>query len=85
MSGKLIEEVNRDPKMNPFTFIIDQPFFEITPNPNTATTLYADLNITSSKIITVYNITTMRTKMNMAANTQDVDKITNKVDNMDAE
>lgn len=36
------------------------------------------------------NITTMRTKINMAANTQDVmvydvDKITNKVENMDAE
>ena len=89
-SVKPIEEVNWDPKTNPFKFIIDQQFYEITPNPNAATTLYTDFNITSSKIITADNITTMRSDLNMVANTQDVmvydvDKLTKKVDNMDAE
>ncbi|KAK8876511.1 hypothetical protein M9Y10_006725 [Tritrichomonas musculus] len=85
-----IEEVNWDPTTNPFKYIIDQQFYSVSPNPNAATTLYTDYNITSSKIITADNITTMRSDLNLVANTQDVivydvDKITKRVDNLDIE
>ena len=66
------DEINWDPKTNPFQYIIDQQFYSITPNPNAATTLYTDYNITSSKIITADNITTMRSDLNIVANTTDV-------------
>lgn len=85
-----IEEINWDPTTNPFKYIIDQQFYTISPNPNAVTTLYTDYNITSSKIITADNITTMRSDLNIIANTQDVivydvDKITKRVDNFDVE
>ncbi|WP_347294438.1 hypothetical protein, partial [Helicobacter typhlonius] len=67
-----IEEVNWDGKTNAFEYIIKQQFYEITPNPNAATTLYTDYNITSSKIITADNITTMRTDVNVLTNNFDV-------------
>ena len=67
-----IEEVNWDQQTNPFKYIIDQQFYEITPNPNAATTLYTDYNITSSKIITADNITTMRSDLNIVTNNLDV-------------
>ena len=67
-----IEEVNWDNETNAFTYIIQQQFYEITPNPNAATTLYTDYNITSSKIITADNITTMRSDLNLVTNTVDV-------------
>ena len=67
-----IDEVNYDPTTNAFDYIIKQQFYEITPNPNGASTLYTDYNITSSKIITADNITTMRSDLNMVANTVDV-------------
>ena len=44
---------------NAFSYIIQKQFYTITPNPNTASTLYTDFNITSLKIITADNITTM--------------------------
>ena len=66
------DEINWDGKTNPFQYIIDQQFYSITPNPNAATTLYTDFNITSSKIITADNITTMRSDLNIVANTTDV-------------
>ncbi len=67
-----IEEVNYDPSTNAFDYIIQQQFYEIMPNPNAATTLYTDFNITSSKIITADNITTMRSDLNIVSNTVDV-------------
>lgn len=87
---KLIEEVNWDSKTNPFKFIIDQHIYEITLHPNAKTTLYTDFNITSLKINTTHNKTTMRSDWNMVANTRDgivydVDKLAQKVENMDAE
>ena len=66
------KEISWDKNTNPFQFIIDQQFYSITPNPNAATTLYTDFNITSSKIITADNITTMRSDLNVVANTTDV-------------
>lgn len=54
-----IEEVNWDTTTNAFSYIIHQQLYEITHDPNAATTLYTGLNKTSSKIITAYNITTM--------------------------
>ncbi|KAK8880806.1 hypothetical protein M9Y10_003496 [Tritrichomonas musculus] len=85
-----IEEINWDQTTNPFKYIIDQQFYTISPNSNAATTFYTDYNITSSKIITAGNITTMRSDLNIVANTQDVivfdvDKITKRVDIFDAE
>ena len=67
-----IDEVNWDSKTNAFKYIIDQQFYEITPNPNAATTLYTDFNITSSKIITADNITTMRSDLNIVSNNVDI-------------
>ena len=67
-----IEEVNWDSETNAFDYIIKQQFYEVYPNPNAATTLYTDFNITSSKIITADNITTMRSDVNMLTNTVDV-------------
>lgn len=85
-----IDEVNWDPKTNAFSYIIQQQFYEVSPNPNAATTLYTDFNITSSKIITADNITTMRSDLNMVTNTvdvvsYDVKEIRNKVDVLDTE
>lgn len=67
-----IEEVNWDSETNAFDYIIQQQYYEILPNPNAATTLYTDFNITSSKIITADNITTMRSDLNLVTNTVDV-------------
>ena len=67
-----IEEVNWDSSTNAFDYIIKQQFYEIQPNPNAATTLYTDYNITSSKIITADNITIMRSDLNLVTNTVDV-------------
>ena len=67
-----IEEVNWDNSTNAFDYIIHQQYYEILPNPNASTTLYTDYNITSSKIITADNITTMRSDLNMVSNTVDV-------------
>ncbi|KAK8890694.1 hypothetical protein M9Y10_035479 [Tritrichomonas musculus] len=85
-----IDEVNWDSKTNAFKYIIDQQFYEISPNPNAATTLYTDFNITSSKIITADNITTMRSDLNVLTNnfdvvSYDVKDITEKVDVLNAE
>jgi len=60
--------VNLDVSTNPFKNIINQQFYEITPNLNPATILYTNFNKTSSKIITAGNITTMRSYFNMAIN-----------------
>ncbi|KAK8880947.1 hypothetical protein M9Y10_003653 [Tritrichomonas musculus] len=85
-----IDEVNWDPSTNAFKYIIDQQFYDIKPNPNAATTLYTDFNITSSKIITADNITTMRSDLNVLTNnfdvvSYDVKDITSKVDVLNAE
>ena len=85
-----IDEVNWDPATNPFEYIISQQFYEVYPNPNAATTLYTDYNITSSKIITADNITTMRSDLNLVTNnldvmTYDVKDITNKVSLLNSE
>ena len=85
-----IDEVNWDRSTNPFKYIINNQFYEITPNPNAATTLYTDFNITSSKIITADNITTMRSDLNMVSNSVDVmsydmNEITNKVEVLNSE
>lgn len=85
-----IEEVNWDGITNPFQYIIQQQFYEISPNPNAATTLYTDFNITSSKIITADNITTMRSDLNVLTNnfdvvSYDVKDITAKVDTLRGE
>ena len=85
-----IDEINWDPTTNAFSYIIKQQFYEVSPNPNAATTLYTDYNITSSKIITADNITTMRSDLNMVTNTVDVvsfdvKEIRNKVDTLDTE
>lgn len=79
-----IDEINWDRTINPFEYIIKQQFYEITPRPDAATTLYTDFNITSSKIITADNITTMRSDLNLVSNTLDVvnvdlTNLTNKV------
>ncbi|WP_300485523.1 hypothetical protein, partial [uncultured Brachyspira sp.] len=84
------EEINWDPSTNAFEYIIKQQFYEITPNPNAATTLYTDYNITSSKIITADNITTMRSDLNMVSNNvdvidYDVKELTTRVDSLNAE
>ena len=60
------------PGQIPSEYIIRQQFYEVYPNPNAATTLYTDYNITSSKIITADNITTMRSDLNMVTNNVDV-------------
>ncbi|KAK8866925.1 hypothetical protein M9Y10_009894 [Tritrichomonas musculus] len=60
----LIDEIIWDSLTNTFKQIIDQQLYELTPNPNAATTLYTDYNITSSKIITADNITTFRSDLN---------------------
>ncbi len=60
-----IEEVNWDPKTNPFEYIMKQQYFEVYPNPNAASTLYTDYNICSSKIISADNISTMRSDLNL--------------------
>ncbi|KAK8834093.1 hypothetical protein M9Y10_020179 [Tritrichomonas musculus] len=67
-----IEEINWDPNTNPFQYIIRNQFYEITPRPDAASTLYTDFNITSSKIITADNITTMRSDLNVVSNNYDV-------------
>ncbi|WP_289706174.1 hypothetical protein, partial [Phocaeicola sartorii] len=76
-----IEEINWDKNTNPFEYIINQQYYEVSPNPNAATTLYTDYNITSSKIITADNITTMRSDLNLVSNTVDVVSVD--VDNLD--
>ncbi len=81
-----IEELTWD-GINPFKYIIDKQFYDIKPNPNAATTLYTDYNITSSKIITADNITTMRSDINVVSNNVDViifdvDKLEDNVDNL---
>ena len=85
-----IDEINWDSSTNAFKYIIDQQFYEISPNPNAATTLYTDYNITSSKIITADNITTMRSDLNVLTNnfdvvSYDVKDITSKVNVLNAE
>ncbi len=40
-----IEEINWDKYSNRFEYIIKQQYYEVTPNPNAATTLYTDYNI----------------------------------------
>ena len=67
-----IDEVHWDATTKPFEYIIKQQFYEVFPNPNGATTLYTDCNITSSKIITADNITTMRSDLNLVTNNVDV-------------
>ncbi|KAK8886004.1 hypothetical protein M9Y10_041463 [Tritrichomonas musculus] len=67
-----VDEVNWDSTTNPFDYIIKQQFYEIIPRPDAATTLYTDYNITSSKIITADNITTMRSDLNLVTNNVDV-------------
>ena len=66
------DEINWDGVTNPFIYIIDRQFYKITPNPVGSTTLYTDFNITSSKVITADNITTMRSDLNVVSNTVDV-------------
>ena len=85
-----LEEINWDSSTNAFDYIIRTQFYEITPNPNAATTLYTDYNITSSKIITADNITTMRSDLNMVTNNvdvidYDVKELTVRVDTLNAE
>ena len=85
-----IDEVNWDPTTNAFSYIVQQQYYEISPNPSAATTLYTDYNITSSKIITADNITTMRSDLNIVTNTVDVvsfdvKSLTNKVDVLDTQ
>ena len=85
-----VSGIDWDPSTNAFQFIIDQQYYKITPNPNAATTLYTDFNITSSKIITADNITTMRSDLNVVANTTDiisydVQVLEKKVDNITTE
>ena len=63
---------NYDSSKNSFDNIIKQQFYEIMPNPNATTILYTDFNITSSKIITADNITTMRSDLNIVSNTVDI-------------
>ena len=53
-------------------YIIKQQFCEVSPNSIGATTLYTDYNITSSKIITADNITTMRSDLNLVTGKADV-------------
>ena len=67
-----IDEVNWNPTTNLFEYIIRQQFYEVYPNPNSATKLYTDYKITSSKIITLDNIITMRGDLNMVTNNVDV-------------
>ncbi|KAK8840657.1 hypothetical protein M9Y10_030432, partial [Tritrichomonas musculus] len=67
-----VDEVNWDSTTNPFDYIIKQQFYEIIPRPDAATTLYTDYNITSSKIITADNFTTMRSDLNLVTNNVDV-------------
>ena len=85
-----VDEVNWDSTTNPFDYIIKQQFYEIIPRPDAATTLYTDYNITSSKIITADNITTMRSDLNLVTNnvdvmSYDVKDLTNKVNNLSSE
>ena len=82
--------IDWDGKTNAFQFIIEQQYYRITPNPNAADTLYTDFNITSSKIITADNITTMRSDLNVVVNTTDiigydVQVLQKRVDNIDTE
>lgn len=65
-------EIGWDGKQNPFQYLLDCKFYEVFPNPNACTTLYTDYNITSSKIITADNITTMAANLNIVSNTADV-------------
>ncbi|KAK8837125.1 hypothetical protein M9Y10_037180 [Tritrichomonas musculus] len=67
-----IEEISWNPETNPFQYIIRNQFYEIKPRPDAASTLYTDFNITSSKIITADNITTMRSDLNVVSNNYDV-------------
>lgn len=67
-----IDEINWDGTMNPFRYIIQLQYNKISPYPEAATTLYTDYNITSSKIITADNITTMRSDVNLLTNNFDV-------------
>ena len=83
-----IEEIKWDEKVNPFMFIIEQKYYDIQPNPHATSTLYADYNITSSKIITAENITTMRGDLNVVTNnvdviTYEVAKLEQEVDELD--
>ena len=54
-----IRDIIHPDKTNPFQYIIDQQMYSIYPNPNAATTLCTDYNITSSGIITADNIYTL--------------------------
>lgn len=67
-----VDGIDWDHNTNAFQFMIDKQFYEISPNPNASTTLYTDFNITSSKIITADNITTMRSDLNVVTNQTDV-------------
>ncbi|KAK8893140.1 hypothetical protein M9Y10_021555 [Tritrichomonas musculus] len=67
-----VDDVNWDGITNPFKYIIQQQFNEITPNLNAATTLYTDFNITSLNIITADNITIMRSDLNLVTNNLDI-------------
>lgn len=67
-----IEDISLDPKTNLFDYIIKNQFYQITPRPDAATTLYTDFTITSSKVITADNITTMRCDLKLVTNTFDV-------------
>ena len=83
-----IEEIKWYEKVNPFMFIIEPKYYDIQPNPQAASTLYTDYNITSSKIITAENITTMRGDLNVVTNnvdviTYDVAKLEQEVDELD--
>ena len=83
-----IEEIKWDEKVNPFMFIIEQKYYDIQPKPQATSTLYTDYNITSSKIITAENITTMRGDLNVVTNnvdviTYDVAKLEQEVDELD--
>ncbi|KAK8895928.1 hypothetical protein M9Y10_013814 [Tritrichomonas musculus] len=85
-----IDEINWDPSTNAFEYIIKQQFYEVSPNPNASTTLYTDFNITSSKIITADNITTMRSDLNLVTNnvdvvSYDVKEVKSKVDALDSQ
>ena len=66
------DEINWDGESNPIKYIIDKKFYTIEPTPTACTTLYTDYNITSSKVITADNITTMASDLNMVANQTDI-------------
>ena len=63
---------NADNEYNPFEVIIEQQFYEVTPDPRDCTTLATDYNIYSSKIIWADNIMTMRRDLNIVGGNVDV-------------